>query len=304
MKKRLTLLLATILAPFLLLAQSITGNVSEIIDGEKKEVAGVSIQIEGVDTVTTKTDEEGNFIIDVEEGTLLTFSASGFNSKEVKATKDLNIEMELSTDGKVNRAVKPISTAIADIVFYSITLQSEPVLDAAGNQVMKAKKDINGKLIRNKSTGEIVREPANNVIGLPIVLIVLVLAATYFTVYFGFPNITKFKLAIDVVRGKYDSLAGDPSEDENNTESEVGDPNIITVDGDNIDTIRVEGHHGEVTAFQALTAALSATVGLGNIAGVAIAIAIGGAGATFWMILAGFIGMASKFVECTLGVIP
>ena len=97
-------------------------------------------------------------------------------------------------------------------------------------------------------------------------------------------------------------MAGDPSEDENNLEAEVGDPDIITVDGDNIDTIRVEGHHGEVTAFQALTAALSATVGLGNIAGVAIAIAIGGAGATFWMILAGFIGMASKFVECTLGV--
>ncbi|MFT4646163.1 MAG: AGCS family alanine or glycine:cation symporter, partial [Planctomycetota bacterium] len=54
--------------------------------------------------------------------------------------------------------------------------------------------------------------------------------------------------------------------------------------------------------FQALTAALSATVGLGNIAGVAVAIALGGAGATFWMILAGLIGMSSKFVECTLGV--
>ncbi|MFT5833712.1 MAG: AGCS family alanine or glycine:cation symporter [Cognaticolwellia sp.] len=167
-------------------------------------------------------------------------------------------------DERINAAVKPVSDAIAGFVFYGINL--------------------------------------GDGITLPIVLIVLIGAATYFTVYFGFPNITKFKLAIDVVRGKYDSLAGDPSEDENDSRQEVGDPDIITVDGDNIDTARVEGHHGEVTAFQALTAALSATVGLGNIAGVAIAIAIGGAGATFWMILAGFIGMTSKFVECTLGV--
>lgn len=76
----------------------------------------------------------------------------------------------------------------------------------------------------------------------------------------------------------------------------------FTNDEDNPDTIRVEGHEGEVSHFQALTAALSATVGLGNIAGVAIAVSIGGAGATFWMIVAGFLGMASKFVECTLGV--
>ncbi|MEO1714709.1 MAG: alanine/glycine:cation symporter family protein, partial [Bacteroidota bacterium] len=59
---------------------------------------------------------------------------------------------------------------------------------------------------------------------------------------------------------------------------------------------------GEVSHFQALTAALSGTVGLGNIAGVAIAISLGGPGATFWMIVAGLLGMSSKFVECTLGV--
>ena len=59
---------------------------------------------------------------------------------------------------------------------------------------------------------------------------------------------------------------------------------------------------GEVSHFQALTTALSGTVGLGNIAGVAIAISLGGPGATFWMIIAGLIGMSSKFVECTLGV--
>src|SRR5699024_2671587 len=71
-----------------------------------------------------------------------------------------------------------------------------------------------------------------------------------------------------------------------------------------IETILEEGDEadGEVSHFQALTAALSATVGLGNIAGVAVAVSIGGPGATFWMIVAGLLGMASKFAECTLGV--
>ena len=76
---------------------------------------------------------------------------------------------------------------------------------------------------------------------------------------------------------------------------------VNTLDGDILDTIKIESD-GEVTHFQALTAALSGTVGLGNIAGVAVAISLGGPGATFWMIIAGLLGMSSKFVECTLGV--
>ncbi len=110
--------------------------------------------------------------------------------------------------------------------------------------------------------------PLGNGISMPFVIIWLLVGAIIFTLYMGFINITGFKHALDVVRGKFD----DPN-----------DP-------------------GEVSHFQALTAALSGTVGLGNIAGVAIAVSLGGAGATFWMILAGFLGMSSKFVECTLGV--
>jgi len=126
---------------------------------------------------------------------------------------------------------------------------------------------------------------------IPLVLILLLSGALFFTIYFRFVNITKFKLAIDTVRGKYDSP------------TTTTDPDFINNDGDNPDTIRIEGApEGEVTHFQALTAALSATVGLGNIAGVAIAIALGGPGATFWMIIGGFLGMSSKFAECTLGV--
>ncbi|MDQ3552612.1 MAG: alanine:cation symporter family protein, partial [Bacteroidota bacterium] len=77
---------------------------------------------------------------------------------------------------------------------------------------------------------------------------------------------------------------------------------VNIVGEDIVDTIKNEAHHGEVNHFQALATAVSGTVGLGNIAGVAIAIALGGPGATFWMIICGLLGMSTKFVECTLGV--
>ena len=102
---------------------------------------------------------------------------------------------------------------------------------------------------------------------LPLAVIWLVIGAIFFTLRMNFINLRGFKHAIDVVRGKY-----------SNPEDA-----------------------GEVSHFQALTAALSATVGLGNIAGVAIAVSVGGPGATFWMITAGLLGMSSKFTECTLG---
>ncbi len=103
---------------------------------------------------------------------------------------------------------------------------------------------------------------------IPFVLVWLIVAATIFTFYFKFINFRAFKHGFHLVRGDY------------------SDPNAA----------------GEVTHFQALATALSGTVGLGNIAGVAVAVTIGGPGATFWMILAGFLGMSSKFTECTLGV--
>jgi len=137
--------------------------------------------------------------------------------------------------------------------------------------------------------------PFSETYQIPWVLIVLVGGALFFTIYFKFINFTGFRTAIRVVQGKYediekhgaDTLYGDstPNEEENI-----------------IETLRDDSAHGEVSHFQALTAALSATVGLGNIAGVAVALSIGGPGATFWMIIAGLIGMASKFAECTLGV--
>ena len=110
--------------------------------------------------------------------------------------------------------------------------------------------------------------------GIPTIIILLVGGALFFTIYFGFVNVRHFSTSIKTVSGKFDSL---DKKDDSNTE-------------------------GEVSHFQALATAVSGTVGNGNIAGVAMAIAIGGPGATFWMILCGLLGMSTKFVECTLGV--
>ena len=125
----------------------------------------------------------------------------------------------------------------------------------------------------------------------PFVLLLLIFAAAFFTIAFGFINIRKFRTAINVVRGKYDEIEG-----------HEGASVAATVDGDIKDTIRDESQDGEVSHFQALATAVSGTVGNGNIAGVALAIALGGPGATFWMIVCGLLGMSTKFVECTLGV--
>ena len=130
----------------------------------------------------------------------------------------------------------------------------------------------------------------------PFVVILLVAGATFFTIYFKFPSIAKFPLAINTVRGKYDEI------DHHESVTPAADTAGLTVDGDVIGTIKDESKEGEVSHFQALATAVSGTVGLGNIAGVAVAIALGGPGATFWMIVCGLIGMATKFVECTLGV--
>lgn len=102
-----------------------------------------------------------------------------------------------------------------------------------------------------------------------LILVWLVMAALFFSFYLGFVQFRYFRHAIDLLRGKYDTS---PKED------------------------------GEISRFQALTTSLSGTVGLGNIAGVAVAVSVGGPGATLWMILMGFFSMATKFAEVMLGV--
>jgi len=133
-------------------------------------------------------------------------------------------------DEKINEILAPISSIIVNIVFFSVEIYD-------GIQI-------------------------------PLIVVWLILAALFTTIYFGFVNIRYFKTALKIASGKF----------------------------------KEDHAPGEVTHKQALWTACAATVGLGNIAGVAIAVSLGGPGATFWMIVAGLLGMSLKFCECTLGV--
>ena len=104
--------------------------------------------------------------------------------------------------------------------------------------------------------------------GIPLIVLTLLIGAITFTIYFGFINVRGFKHSIEIIKGKYDN------------------PDDI----------------GQISHFQALTSALSATIGLGNIAGVAIAVTLGGPGAVFWMVFIAFFSMSAKFVSATLGL--
>ena len=158
-----------------------------------------------------------------------------------------------SIDGIIEEKFKPVSAFVSHIIFFTVPIGGKDV---------------------------------------PFVIIVLLLSAFFFTIYFKFANIRLIKTAIRTTRGVYDEI--DYAYEE---EAQIIDE-LDDVPRENKRTEVV----GEVTHFQALTAALSATVGLGNIAGVSVAIALGGPGAIIWMILAGFLGMSTKLVEGTLGV--
>lgn len=252
---------------------------------------------------------------------LLTFFGIAF-SLFALAQSELRIEnLEISNPGEINDAIATISVTggTAPYKYYwskqetdTLAVRSDEltegvphsvrVVDADGNEVSRTfvietetiEEGFNGTfkpivdavggvllgdpfaaigLYDNRvvtDDGQFARHPNGDIRTnkIPFIVVWLVLGALFFTFRMGFINIRGFRHAIALARGKYD------------------EPNAP----------------GEVTHFQALATAVSATVGLGNIAGVAIAISIGGPGATFWMILAGLLGMSSKFVECTLGV--
>ena len=172
----------------------------------------------------------------------------------VFAQESAEAAKEMGLDERINKWFEPIADTWESIVLYPITFTEDYKI--------------------------------------PIVVILLVLGALFFTLRFSFINIRRFPLAINTVRGKYDEL------DQHGVEK----TELRVEEGDVLDTIKDESQEGEVSHFQALATAVSGTVGLGNIAGVAVAIAMGGPGATFWMIVCGLIGMSTKFVECTLGV--
>lgn len=189
----------------------------------------------------------------------------------------LMFSQEQGLDQKIDQAFKPISDFFSAVIFFNVWHDPD----------------------------------------IPFVLVLLVGSALFFTLYFGFPNIRFFGKAINTVRGKYEDIEKHGAKElygedgiaqgKDLTKVDIEDhlvsvENELAVDGDIIDTIRDESSDGEVSHFQALATAVSGTVGNGNIAGVALAIALGGPGATFWMVICGLLGMSTKFVECTLGV--
>lgn len=198
------------------------------------------------------------------------------------------VEAEKSLVQKFNDALQPVDDTfktlnghIGSVIFFPIPLAPKPAAEkpaglddgdaeSSSEAVSDGAKE-KGEDAENASKPSFIQAAASSIrdsfVSIPLAVLILLLGATFFTIKMKFINFRGFRHAIAVTAGRYDN-----PEDE-----------------------------GEVTHFQALTAALSATVGLGNIAGVAIAVSAGGPGATFWMIIAGFIGMTSKFVECTLG---
>ncbi len=139
------------------------------------------------------------------------------------------MQNEAGIDAAINAAIEPLAAAISSFIFYSVSIGSAE---------------------------------------LPLIVLWLIAAAAFFTVYFGFINLRGFPHAFRLLRGDY-------AQDQ---------------------------HQGEVSHFQALATAVSGTVGIGNIGGVAIVISVGGPGATFWLIVAGLLGMSTKLAECIAGV--
>ena len=141
------------------------------------------------------------------------------------------------------------------------TIMAVLFFDIAFNTIQIDEVDRDGNLVLDASGN-----PKKKVVSLPFLIVILILGAIFFTFWYRWINVRGFKHSIDIIRGKYDNPE---------------------------DT-------GEISHFRALTSALSATVGLGNIAGVAIAIQLGGPGAVFWMLVAAVFGMTAKFSSCTL----
>lgn len=238
------------------------------------------------DFISPATNAVSDFIfmsIPVRGGGELSKGSIGFNSDQIAEGDLLTVSMngtsivyEIDSDGAVCEGHQSLAkgtdgtetaanlASALEQDFGPLGLQSTHM----GTHIALSLPSIAEASLTPVSAGIFVRDIDNGAIGFPFIVLWLLLGAVFFTFKMGFINLRGFAQSLRIVSGKYDNPT---------------DP-------------------GEVTHFQALTAALSGTVGLGNIAGVAIAISIGGAGATFWMVLAGLFGMTSKFTECTLGL--
>ncbi|MFT5199752.1 MAG: AGCS family alanine or glycine:cation symporter [Planctomycetota bacterium] len=209
-------------------------------------------------------------------------AVENFDSNALEEPEDALAAKEEGFEKKIDNAMGTMNGFIAQFFFYDLG-GSSSVLELTDADVASQEALAAAVALATTQATDDGLDPSNSKLtlstkgkvptltvyksGIPLAVLWLILGAIFFTVRMGFIQLRALRHSIAITRGKFDN-----ADDE-----------------------------GEVSHFQALTAALSATVGLGNIAGVAIAISIGGPGATFWMIVAGFLGMASKFTECTLG---
>ena len=250
-----------------LLAQN---NIIDVIDLITKEYSYKSVK--GVDLIIDPLD----FIVFQKDGSF------SYQVGDLDASGDWFVQKSINSDYvlKLNYSI-PKDT----IRFFQMhNISNNNLVLIEGDKIFELSHGFSNKVnvfsdkINNsfepivQAIGSVIFFDLAKILGLqkniPFIVVWLIFGAVFFTLKMKFINFKGFKHAISLVKGDYD------------------DPN----------------NKGEVSHFQALTTALSGTVGLGNIAGVAIAISLGGAGATFWMIVAGLLGMSSKFVECTLGV--
>lgn len=230
------------------------------------------------ETITNPSNEinDGVVTLDVEGGTEpYTFKWSN-QSTPLSSNKASGLveglEYSVIITDADGTSVSKVYTVPTEAITEVFNGTMKPIVDGIGSVLFWdpfAALGIYDPVVRNDS-GQALLHPNGDqrTIPVPFIVIWLVIGAIFFTLRMGFVNIRGFKHSIQLARGYYDE--GDAP--------------------------------GQVTHFQALATAVSGTVGLGNIAGVAVAVSLGGAGATFWMIFAGLIGMSSKFVECTLGV--
>ena len=164
------------------------------------------------------------------------------------------MEESQGIDATINAAIEPVAAAMSNFVFYSVEICGAPATTQRTQTLWWI-----------PETFWWLPEGCTQ---LPLIVAWLIIAAVFFTLYFGFISIRGFPHALRLLRGDY----ADPK------------------------------HKGDVSHFQALATAVSGTVGIGNIGGVAIVISLGGPGATFWLMLAGFLGMSTKLAECIAGV--
>ncbi|MCA9151983.1 MAG: sodium:alanine symporter family protein, partial [Planctomycetales bacterium] len=199
--------------------------------------------------------------------TLFLLLAIVFSTSHAAWAQDSATSVEAANTAATADAAATLPATSADAVQPSAFKRFESTIDGAAGKLVGylAAVIFYDVVFWDNPTADSPPDAPNVVV--PLAVLWLILGAVYFTLKMQFINFRGFFHAIEVTMGKFDK----------------------------------PGAEGEVSHFQALTAALSATVGLGNIAGVAIAVSTGGPGATFWMIVAGLLGMTSKFAECTLG---